>query len=98
MVDAKPTPAQMGKTFGGSLVLMCFMALGLAFCLPAMAKPEVTAMTGLQCGIAMGVFFSGPTIAINYLYQMKSMKLFLIDAIYQIAFLGLEGLILGAWK
>jgi len=97
ITDIKPTPAQMGKTFGGSLVLMCFMALGLAFCIPAIATPEVTALTGMKCGILMGIFLSAASIGINYLYQMKSLKLFFIDANYQIIFLGIEGAIIGAW-
>jgi hypothetical protein len=97
MTDVKPTQSQMMRTTVGSLLLMMFMALGLAFCIPAMAKPEVNWMTGMRCGMLMGVFFSAATIGINYLYQNKSMKLFLIDALYQIIFLGIEGAILGAW-
>jgi anti-sigma-K factor RskA len=34
---------------------------------------------------------------INYLYQQKSLKLWLIDAGYQVIFLGIFGAIMGAW-
>jgi len=34
---------------------------------------------------------------VNYLYQRRSFKLWAIDAGYQIVFLSVMGLILGAW-
>jgi hypothetical protein len=43
------------------------------------------------------VLFVGMSIGIYYLYQRRSFKLWLIDAGYQILFLGLQGAILGVW-
>ena len=37
-------------------------------------------------------------IGINYLYQMRSLTLWLIDAVYMFLGLGIAGIILGAWR
>lgn len=98
ITDFKPTPGMIAKTFGGSFVLMTVMAFGLAVTLPSIIGPEINGMSGLKGGLLHGILFVATSIGINYLYQMRSMKLFLIDACYQILFLGLAGLIVGAWR
>lgn len=94
MQDVKPTPAMMAKTFGGSFVLMTLMGVGLA----GIIGPETGAGNGFCLGLLVGAFFSATTMGINYLYQGKSLTLFFIDACYQVLFLGIQGLIIGAWK
>jgi hypothetical protein len=54
-------------------------------------------MEGAIHGLYIGIFFVAMSMGINYLYQRKSIKLWLIDAGYQIAFLGIQGMIIGAW-
>lgn len=88
----------MAKIFGSSFVMMLIMSFGLAYLLPNLADGALSAMSGLHYGLIIGLFFVGTSIAINLLYQRKSLKLWAIDAFYQIIFLGIMGLILGAWQ
>ncbi|NNF21308.1 MAG: DUF1761 domain-containing protein, partial [Saprospiraceae bacterium] len=45
-----------------------------------------------------GLFYAAPAIAINYLYQRKSLKLYLIDAAYMVLLLGLSGGVMALLK
>jgi len=86
----------MAKVFGTSAVLMILMALGLAMFFQGDA--EMNWKTGMQAGLITGLLFIAPSIGINYLYQRKSLKLWAIDAVYQVLFLALAGAIIGAWR
>lgn len=88
----------MGLIFGSSFVMMLIMSFGMAMLMGSMSKEVITWQNGLVHGLLIGVLFSATSIAINYLYQRKTVKLWLIDASYQILFLGIIGLILGAWQ
>lgn len=90
--------ANMALTFGLSFVLMFIMAFGMSFLL-GVHKPEtITWMNGMYLGIFTGVFFALTTIGINYLYQRRSIVLWLIDGFYMIIGLGIAGIILGIWR
>lgn len=84
--------ANMARIFGTTLVLTFIMALGIA-----LFGDLKDWMSGLQSGLMFGVFFVAASMGINYLYQQKSLKLWLIDIGYQVLFLGIMGAILGAW-
>ena len=86
----------MPLIFGSSFVMMLIMSLGLAILLSAHGG-GLNWMTGLHYGLLTGTMFVATSIAINYLYQRRSLKLWLIDASYQIAFLCLMGIILAIW-
>ena len=88
----------MAKIFGSSFVLMLIMAFGMAIFIQGHNLGEVNLMTGLTHGIYVGLIFVGTSMGINMLYQRKSFKLWAIDAMYQIAFLAIMGMILGAWQ
>ncbi len=90
--------ANLGKIFGSSFVLMFIMALGMALLLGAHSPDKVNLMFGLSQGLFIGLIFVGTSMGINMLYQRKSFKLWLIDALYQIVFLTIMGTILGAWR
>lgn len=87
----------MMKTMVGSFVLMMIMCFGLAILIQGHPDSDVGAISGLYHGLLVGILFSSTTMGINYLYQLKSFKLWLIDSSYQVTFLGVAGLILGAW-
>ena len=82
-----------------SLVLMLIMAFGLAILIQGHSGSgsEASTLSGLYHGLIVGFVFVGMSIGINYLYQRRSFKLWLIDAGYQILFLGAQGAILGSW-
>ena len=89
--------ANMGKIFGSSFVLMLIMGLGMAMLIQGHFDQEITWLSGLKHGIYIGLVFVGTSMGINMLYQRKSLKLWFVDAGYQIVFLGIMGAILGAW-
>lgn len=89
--------AGMVTTMGSSFILMTVMALGLAMILSAQVG-LMDLMAGLKTGLMAGVMFCAASIGINYLYQRKSMKLFIIDALYQVLYMGISGAILGMWR
>jgi hypothetical protein len=49
-------------------------------------------------GLLIGLFFIATSYGINMIYQRKSFALWAIDSAYQVLYLGISGLILGAWR
>ena len=89
----------MGKIFGTSFVAMFIMALGMAMLVQGHSDGEAIGwLQGLYHGLYVGIFFAAMSMGINYLYQRRSVKLWLIDSLYQIIFLAIMGAILGAWQ
>ena len=84
------------KIFGLSFVFMFIMGLGLALILAHMDGPSWK--YGMHMGAMIGCFVVASSIAINYLYQRQSLKLWLIDAGYQLIFMTIMGIIIGAWR
>lgn len=87
----------MGVIFGSSFVLMVLMALGLALLITPQLGGAANWQLGAHHGLIAGVLFVGGSMGINYLYQRRSIKLWLIDAGYQICFLVIMGTIIGLW-
>ncbi len=97
LTDEHIAEANMGLIFGSSFVMMLVMSLGMALLIGA-APGEVDIMTGVHYGLLIGVMFVGTSMAINMLYQRKPLKLWFIDAGYQIIFLVIMGVIIAAWR
>lgn len=89
--------ANMPMIFLGSFVLMFVMSFGLAWGMSLM-ESEQTWQTGLKHGSMLGIFFIATSIGINYLYQRRSIKLWIIDSLYQLIFLAGMGAIIGAMQ
>lgn len=90
--------ANMALVFGGSFILMLFMVWALNFVINSHKPEDVSLLNGLHYGAFTGFFFSMLTMGINYLYQRRSIVLWLIDGFYMILGLGIAGMILGAWR
>lgn len=90
--------ANMVQIFGSSFVLMFVMILGLDVLLSMTAQTDGGFMGGFTFGLWVGVFFVAGSYGINILYQNKSLKLWLIDSVYQTLFLAVSGGILSIWK
>jgi hypothetical protein len=88
----------MFMVFGLSFLLMLLMVWALNFVINAHKAEEVSLMTGLTFGVFTGFFFAMLTMGINYLYQRRSLVLWLIDGFYVVIGLGIAGMILGAWR
>lgn len=85
--------ANMGKIFGISFVLYLVSSLVLAIFL----GPESDLIFGIMAGLFTAIAFIGTSIGINYLFERRSMKLWLINVGYATACYGVMGAILGAW-
>ncbi|NLR92159.1 MULTISPECIES: DUF1761 domain-containing protein [Flammeovirga] len=88
--------ANMAVIFGTSFVLMLIMSFGISM-LISHAGATIDVTQGAMHGFLIGIMFVGMSMGINYLYQRRSIKLWLIDAGYQITFLTIQGAIIGAW-
>ena len=56
-----------------------------------------TLISGIITGALAGVAFVSTSFGVNYLFALRSFKLFLVDAGYNILFFLVTGAILGAW-
>jgi len=90
--DAKKS--NMVKTFGLSIILNIIIALNMS----AFLGTKADFQSGLFAGLATGIGFVSASIGIMYLFSQKSLRLFLIDAGYQVVIYAIMGSILGAWK
>lgn len=90
--------ANMFMVFGLSFLLMLFMVWALNFVINSHKPEEVCMHKGLHYGAFTGFFFSMMTMGINYLYQRRSVTLWLIDGFYMVIGLGIAGMILGGWR
>lgn len=83
----------MGLTYGLTFVA-AFIAM---FCLAALMGPDAGVNSGALSGAFVAVAFIATSIATHYLFSRKSLKIFLIDAGYDVVRYSLAGAVLGAW-
>lgn len=84
----------LGLVFGGSFVLALIAAASFAVFL----GPDVDALRGALYGATAGICWVAGSFGINYLFERKSLALFLINGGYHAIQFTLIGLILGAWR
>ena len=96
--EEKVTKGNMTMVFGLSFLLMIFMVWALNFVINSHKPEDVSMLKGLHYGAFTGFFFSMMTMGINYLYQRRSVTLWLIDGFYMVFGLGIAGMILGGWR
>jgi len=79
-------------------VMMIILSYAVNIIIGYHAVEDQTFLHGGLHGVLAAGFYCVPIIAINYLYQRKSLKLFLIDAAYVVLFMGLSGGVMAALK
>ena len=85
-------------THGLAFVMMVVLAFAVNFVIGLHDPAEQTLTHGAFHGMLSAALYGLPAVAINYLYQKKSLKLFLIDGGYLLAFMSLMGGVLAALK
>ena len=88
-LESRNTP----KTFGGALALAIFATINLEMFIGS----EADLLFGLMAGFLAGIGWVATFLGILYLFEMRSMKAFLINAGYCTVSLTLMGTILGIW-
>lgn len=84
----------MARIFGGSFVLSFIMAFNLA----AFLADSSDLAWGIAAGALVGIGWVAASMGITYLFERKSLKLFLINAGYHALSFMVMGAILGVWK
>ena len=85
-------------TYGLSFLMMVILAYAVNYVINFHDVAEQTFTHGAFHGMLSALLYALPAVAINYLYQKKSLKLFLIDGSYLVAFMALMGGVLAALK
>jgi hypothetical protein len=91
--DEKLAGGNMALIFGVAFVL----CLAAAFVFAMFLGPRPPLALGLGAGASAGLFWVSSSFGINYLFERKSLKLFLINAGYHTLQFTLIGLILALW-
>ena len=86
--------SNMGMIFGGAFIF----SLIISFVLALFLGPERNATMGASAGFMAGLFWVAAAMGITYLFERKSLKLFLINAGYHVVTFTLIGFILGIWR
>lgn len=81
----------MARTHGLAFLMMCIISFGINFVINLHEPADQTFVHGAFHGVLASALYCVPAVAINYLYQRKSLKLFMIDAAYVLAFCALSG-------
>ena len=93
LTDAQLKGGNMAKIFGLSLVLAFLAAWNFANFL----GPRPSVVFGTAVGASAGLLWVGASFGINYLFERRSMTLFLVNGGYHTLQFTLYGLILGLW-
>jgi hypothetical protein len=93
VTDEQIKNANMGLIFGGSFVLALISSASFAVFLGS----ELDAMTGALYGFTAGLCWVSASLGMNYLFERKSLRLFLINGGYHTLQFTLIGAILGAF-
>ncbi len=86
--------APMGRIFG----LAALASLVMAFNLAAFIGPKASLGFGLFAGAAAGLGWVAMSLGVIYLFEQRSLKLWLINSGYQVLAYTLMGGLLGVWK
>ena len=97
-LTSEQAQSNMAMTHGLAFLMMCILAYAINYVIGFHPVEEQTFMHGGLHGAMAAGLYAIPVVAIHYLYQRKSLKLFLIDAGYVLAFMALEGGVLAALK
>ena len=93
MTEAKARAGNPAITYGGAYGLALLQTATFAMFLGPATNPAA-ALYGLCAGLA----WVGAAFGVQYLFEQRSLRLFLINAGYNTVFFTLMAAILGAWK
>ena len=83
----------MAVTFGGTFALNLLIAIAIAL----LTGPHAGWKLGLHTGLFSSFFFVATSIGVIYLFEQRPLRLWLINAGYQVVNFAIMGSIIGAW-
>jgi len=89
--DANNT--NMPRTFGGAFVLQLIAAMTLA----SILGPESNWLAGVHTGLILGIGILSTAYGVTYLFEQRSLRLFMINAGYNVVLFAIMGAIIGGW-
>jgi len=92
--EEKAKQANMAKIFSLSFLLSLIISYNLA----AFLGPDAGLVWGITAGALAGIGWVSASLGIIYLFEGKSLKLFLINAGYQAVTYMVAGGIIGVWQ
>ena len=90
-------PASMSTTFAVTFVLGWILAYVIGIALADASHPN-PARHGIEFGIFMGIGVFATMSLMDFLYEGRSLSLWLIDAGYVVIGMAMMGAIIGAWR
>jgi len=93
-VGPEKIPIGFGKLFLGAFTLLFMIAFTLAIFLSGPSN----LVLGFATGALVSIGFVGAAIGMNYIFERKSARLFLITAGYHVVTFSVMGAIIGVWK
>ena len=84
------------KIYGGAFVLNLVIAFGIGMVLQL--HPSADLGSGFNVGLLIGLAFVATSFGINYLFALRPLRLYLIDAGYMVVLMSVMGTIIGAWR
>ena len=93
MTKEKGAEASMAVTFGGTFALNLLIAIAIAL----LTGPHAGLHAGLHTGLFSAFFFVATSIGVIYLFEQRPLRLWLINAGYQVVNFSIMGSIIGAW-
>ena len=91
-----PPETNMVKTMGGTFVLELIAAIVVGLLMAEMGGEGV--MIGIHTGLLLGLGIASVMMGVNYLFEQRSLKLWLINAAHITIGFALVGAIQGAWQ
>lgn len=83
----------MAKIFGTTFVLQFIATTGLAI----LVGKDASWLTGLHMGSMVGLLWVATAYGVTYLFEQRTVRLWLINAGYYVVLYAITGTILGAW-
>jgi hypothetical protein len=83
--------ANMARTFGGTILLEALAAIALA----AFLGRDAGWLEGLHTGLWIGLFWVSTAYGITYLFEQRSLRIWLINAGYYVVLYAVMGTIIG---
>lgn len=94
LTEEQTRKAKLARVFGLSAIANLVMAFNLA----AFIGAKATLGFGLLAGLAAGLGWVSMSLGVIYLFEQRSLKLWLINSGYQVLAYTVMGGVLAAWK